>query len=41
MVEEGLFDKYKRNLRIGKTGGDSRGEGLEEIDPGDLEIGSQ
>ncbi len=36
-VEEELFEKYKRNLRIGKADGDSGGEDLEEIDPGDLE----
>jgi bifunctional DNase/RNase len=36
-VEEGLFEKYKRNLRIGRAGSESNGEGLEEIDPEDLE----
>lgn len=36
-VEEELFEKYKRNLQIGKAAGDDGGEGLEEIDPGDLE----
>ena len=35
-VEEGLFEKYKRNLRIGKAGGENGGEELKEIDPGDL-----
>ena len=36
-VEEELFEKYKKILRIGKADGDSGGEGLEEIDPGELE----
>jgi bifunctional DNase/RNase len=36
-VEEGLFEKYKRNLRIEKVGGRGGGDGLKEIDPGDLE----
>ena len=36
-VEEELFEKYKRNLQIGRVEGGSGGEGLEEIDPGDME----
>jgi bifunctional DNase/RNase len=38
-IEEELFEKYKRNLQIGKAHGDSDsgGEGLEEIDPGEFE----
>lgn len=36
-IEEELFEKYKRNLQIGKADGDSGGEGLEEIDPGEFE----
>jgi bifunctional DNase/RNase len=36
-VEEKLFEKYKRNLQIGRVEGGSGGEGLEEIDPGDME----
>ncbi len=36
-VEEELFEKYKRNLQIGRAGDVSGGEGLEEIDPGELE----
>ena len=36
-VEEELFEKYKRNLQIGRAGDESGGKGLEEIDPGELE----
>ncbi len=36
-IEEELFEKYKRNLQIGKADGDSGREGLEEIDPGEFE----
>ena len=36
-VEEELFEKYKRNLQIGKADGESGGEGFEEIDPGEFE----
>ena len=32
-VEEQLFDKYKRNLQIGRADGENGSKGLEEIDP--------
>ena len=37
LVDEELFKKYKRKLQIGGKGSDGEGNGLEEIDPGDLE----
>lgn len=36
-VEEELFEKNKRNLQIGRVDDGSCSDGLEEIDPGDLE----
>ncbi len=36
-VEEELFEKYKRNLQIGRVDDNSDGNGFEEIDPGEME----
>jgi bifunctional DNase/RNase len=36
-VEEELYEKYKRNLQIGRAEEGKTGEGLEEIDPDELE----
>jgi len=38
-VEEELFDKYKRNLQIGRAEGENGSKGLEEIDPGEIDTG--
>ena len=38
-VEEQLFDKYKRNLQIGRADGENGSKGLEEIDPGEIDTG--
>jgi bifunctional DNase/RNase len=35
-VDEELFEKYKRNLRIGRVEDGGTNDGLEEIDPGEL-----
>ena len=38
-VEEELFEKYKRNLQVGRAEDASSTSGLEEIDPGEIDPG--
>ena len=38
-VEEKMFNKYKRNLQIGRVEGENGSKGLEEIDPGEIDTG--
>jgi bifunctional DNase/RNase len=37
MVDEEMFDKYKRSIQVGASGDDLGADGMDEIDPEDME----